>query len=155
MQKLGRGWQGLAALALTGIVAGCGTTPVYVEATYEADLDAAWRACLTIVDVSYDLQTLNKSDGLFHTSWRSELHPFRYEGKRRRVHGRLETVEEGGTSVAIRVEAEKNADIDAPLDIRRAKWKSLPDDEYEARKLQELVRLEIDRAKRVRERVPR
>ncbi len=122
----------------------------YVDRDFEkTSLDEAWLATLTVVDKEFDISTSDKSAGSFETAWETNLGSFRYEGKRRRVLGKL-SEEDEGTTVSLRVDVETNTEMDRPLDIRRATWSTEAPDDSAARRLHHLIDLSL-KARKERE----
>lgn len=80
---------------------------------------------------SLDELQSNPGAGRFETSWVDNLAPYRYEGKRKKILGRIE--EEPGHPGTFRVMAttwvQKNASVKAPMDPAEAIWQDdTPDD---------------------------
>lgn len=152
--------EGKVALSVTGIAvvlwavgfgalgAGCALfhNDQPAEQTYpDSEFDELWMKSLSVVGREFPMRTTDKAARTFLSEWRTNLHPFRYSGKRRRVEGRLFEEEEGLWAVELLMRVETNTEIDAPLDIRRASWRRDADDVEGARRLLHLVSVSFDR----------
>lgn len=71
-----------------------------------------------------DLGASDEHAGLFETHWVDTLAPHRYEGKRKKVLGRIVEDEErpGSYRILMTTWSQKNADIKEPMDPSRAVW---------------------------------
>jgi len=63
------------------------------------------------------------------SGWKTDLQPFRGDGKRKRATVRLTPLEKGRWKVEARVQVEKNQNLVSPLDASRAEWQGTSDDE--------------------------
>jgi len=72
----------------------------------------------------------NESRAVFETHWKSYPQPFRYEGKRKKVIGKLEEDEArpGTYKVRLTVWTQRNADLENPMDLSQAIWQDEPPD---------------------------
>jgi hypothetical protein len=77
------------------------------------------------------------------TGWKTDLQPFRGEGKRRRAIVRIRPLEPGQWELEARVRVESNENLVTPLDPQRAEWKPAADDATEAQVLLQHVRARL------------
>ncbi len=77
---------------------------------------------------------------LIESGWKTDLQPFRGDGKRWRARMRLTPLEPGRWKLEARVQVEKNQNLVTPLDPVRAEWEHAPDDEGKAQVLLQHVR---------------
>lgn len=70
--------------------------------------------------------------GQVQTGWKTDLQPFRGEGRRWRAEMRMTPVESGRWRLEARVERERNENLVSPLDPSRADWKADGADEQKA-----------------------
>lgn len=66
------------------------------------------------------------------SGWKTDLQPFKGDGRRWRAVVKLSPLEKGRWKVEARVQCEKNQNLVTPLDPVRAEWKHAPDDESAA-----------------------
>jgi hypothetical protein len=66
------------------------------------------------------------------SGWKTDLQPFRGEGKRARAVVRMTPLDKGRWTLSARVRIELNQNLVSPLDPVRAEWKPAPDDEAAA-----------------------
>jgi len=77
------------------------------------------------------------------TGWKTDLQPFRGEGKRRRAFVRIHPLEPGQWELEARVRVESNENLVTPLDPQRAEWKAAADDPAEALVLLQHIRARL------------
>ena len=80
---------------------------------------------------------------LVETGWKTDLQPFRGEGKRWRAIVRLEPLSPGHWKVDARVRCEQNQNLVSPLDPVRAEWKAAGDDEGATQVLLQHIRARL------------
>ena len=71
-----------------------------------------------------------ESTGDFETRWQNFASPFRFEGQRRKILGRVEDVEgnPGFSRVRMAAWVQRNADIKDPMNLRGAIWQDIEPD---------------------------
>jgi hypothetical protein len=74
----------------------------------------------------------DSGSGHVQTGWKTDLQPFRGQGRRWRAEVRLEPIEPGRWQLEARVERERNQNLVSPLDPQRADWKADGGDERTA-----------------------
>lgn len=74
------------------------------------------------------------------SAWELDLHPFKGEGYRERVHVSYDPVGPGHVELSVRVEHEINNNIARPTDPAYADWKKAPDNEARAQVILQQIR---------------
>lgn len=74
------------------------------------------------------------------SAWELDLHPFKGEGFRERVHVSYDPAGPGRVELSVRVEHEINNNIARPTDPSYADWKKAPDNEARAEVILQQIR---------------
>lgn len=89
------------------------------------DFDALWSRAewvLTMEGAGIDSDRTHYDQREMVTHWDTQLAPNRYEGRRSRAWIKFENPKPGEWNVAVSVQVQRNADLDAPSNIGNAKW---------------------------------
>ncbi len=70
--------------------------------------------------------------GQVESGWKTDLQPFRGDGRRWRAVVKMTALEKGRWKLEARVKCEKNQNLVTPLDPVRAEWQHYPDDQAAA-----------------------
>jgi hypothetical protein len=97
------------------------------SAWYSGSEEVLWDATLDAVGREYDLDRVSPVDGTFETKWKERFSPFKGEGRRWKVEGKVEK-KDSYRRVRIVVLEERNQEIDSPLDPAEAKWRGRRED---------------------------
>jgi len=132
----------LVSLAATGLLAcaACATTPGESEAHWKsAEIHTPsdrvlWQiALLSLQSQGYPLASGTDSGSRqVESGWKTDLQPFRKEGRRSRATVRMSAIQPELWKVEVRVRCENNDNMVSPLDPSRANWKPAPDDDAAA-----------------------
>jgi hypothetical protein len=129
-------------LAAAGLLSGCDSSRLftgdpeaatpesknYVEsekALPNADLDSLWDRAQQVVSgegLSVDESKTKFASHVIVTRWNTFLSPQRFEGNRKRAWIRFKKDPAGGWIPGVAVQAQRNADIDAPSNGANARW---------------------------------
>jgi hypothetical protein len=77
------------------------------------------------------------------SGWKTDMQPFKGEGRRWRAVVRMAPVERGLWKVEARVKCEHNQNLVSPLDPVRAQWEPIADDESKAQVLLQHIRARL------------
>ncbi len=101
---------------------------MFVSAVFEGlDPEIVWTVLeleLGKKGFEIDPHLTNRKTGDFETRWTEYLMPFRFEGKRKKLVGKIVEVPErpGWFQVKTLMWVQRNADLENPMDSRKAIW---------------------------------
>jgi hypothetical protein len=140
----------LAAVLLAALVA-CAVSAACTSVARQESLDAKqarwktieveapsdrllWQLTLLAIQTQgYPLGSgTDPGAGVVESGWKTDLQPFRGEGRRWRAVVKMEPVSAGRWKLDARVQCEKNQNLVSPLDPVRAEWEHEADDERKA-----------------------
>ncbi|MCA8972537.1 MAG: hypothetical protein KDC95_22305 [Planctomycetes bacterium] len=149
----------VATLAVAALAASCQS---YVHedrdlSVKELPIDVLWSICLDTAQTEFRLDPAQMDIGkrTFVTRWRNQLRSMG-QGRRRRVHFRIEKPEEGeGHVVRYWVELQRYGDIATPFEPKEDEWDDAGQDMDVERRLYRHLTIRVDQAKGVQVRKPR
>lgn len=117
----------LFLLLAASLVAACGLTdPEPVErdlgVTYNHTFDFLWEEVQAVLGRAYELEELDREEGVIRTAWVEQLAPMNRWGRRHRLEVRLEGARGEGYRVVAVQETEVNEHDRNPLSSEDADW---------------------------------
>ncbi|MDQ7778389.1 MAG: hypothetical protein RDV41_01610 [Planctomycetota bacterium] len=92
------------------LVAGCAMDSYTDSPPFQKSFDEVWSVTREVIE-PYGIEVENKEEGEMESFWHGSAGVFRYEGTRRKICGKIETLEEGGTVSKIMVLQERNSTV--------------------------------------------